>query len=133
MNTLPHLNPAAKSLILFLALFIFGTAGYMMIEGWDVIDSMFMTTITLATVGYSEVNAVSPEGRMFTVIVIIFGVSLFLYIAGNTVQFLVEGRIRVILGRRKLEKTIARLSDHYIIWDMGGSAEGSVNILCRKN
>ena len=65
---MPHLNPAAKSLILFLALFIFGTSGYVFIEGWDVIDSMFMTTITLATVGYSEVNAVSPEGRIFTVV-----------------------------------------------------------------
>jgi len=133
MNTLPHLNPAAKSLILFLALFIFGTSGYVMIEGWDVIDAMFMTTITLATVGYSEVNAVSPAGRMFTVILIIFGVSLFLYIAGNTVQFLVEGRIRVILGRRKLEKTIARLSDHYIICGYGRIGRTLCQYLLQKN
>jgi len=130
---MPHLNPAAKSLILFLALFIFGTAGYVMIEGWDVIDSMFMTTITLATVGYSEVNAISPEGRIFTVILIIFGVSLFLYIAGNTVQFLVEGRIRVILGRRKLEKTISRLSDHYIICGYGRVGRGLCQYLLQKN
>ena len=130
---MPHFNPAAKSLILFLALFIFGTSGYVMIEGWDVIDSMFMTTITLATVGYSEVNAISPEGRFFTVILIIFGVSLFLYIAGNTVQFLVEGRIRVILGRRKLEKTIARLSDHYIICGYGRVGRGLCQYLLQKN
>ena len=130
---MPHLNPAAKSLILFLALFIFGTAGYVVIEGWDVVDSMFMTTITLATVGYSEVNAVSPEGRMFTVVLIIFGVSLFLYIAGNTVQFLVEGRIRVILGRRKLEKTISRLSDHYIICGYGRVGRGLCQYLLQKN
>ena len=130
---MPHLNPAAKSLILFLALFIFGTSGYVFIEGWDVIDSMFMTTITLATVGYSEVNAVSPEGRIFTVILIIFGVSLFLYIAGNTVQFLVEGRLRVILGRRKLEKTIARLSNHYIICGYGRIGRTLCQYLLQKN
>lgn len=130
---MPHLNPAAKSLILFLALFIFGTSGYMIIEGWDVIDSMFMTTITLATVGYSEVNAVSPQGRIFTVLLIIFGVSFFLYIAGNTMQFLVEGRIRVILGRRKLEKTIARLNDHYIICGYGRIGRGLCNYLRQKN
>lgn len=130
---MPHLNPAAKSLILFLALFFFGTAGYMTIEGWDVIDSMFMTTITLATVGYSEVNSISTEGRMFTVVLIIFGVSFFLYVAGNTMQFLVEGRIRVILGRRKLEKTIARLNDHYIICGYGRIGRTLCQYLLQKD
>ena len=130
---MPHFNPATKSLILFVALFIFGTSGYVIIEDWDVIDSMFMTTITLATVGYSEVNAVSPEGRIFTVMLIIFGVSLFLYVAGNSMQFLVEGRIRVILGRRKLEKTIARLSGHYIICGYGRIGRGLCQYLLQKN
>ena len=130
---MPHLNSAAKSLILFLALFIFGTAGYMTIEGWDAIDSMFMTTITLATVGYSEVNSISAEGRMFTVVLIIFGVSLFLYVAGNTMQFLVEGRIRVILGRRKLEKTIAKLNNHFIICGYGRIGRTLCQYLLQKN
>ena len=130
---MPHLNSAAKSLILFLALLIFGTSGYMIIEGWDVIDSMFMTTITLATVGYSEVNKISAEGRIFTVLLIIFGVSLFLYVAGNTMQFLVEGRIRVILGRRKLEKTIAKLSNHFIICGYGRIGRGLCQYLLQKN
>jgi len=110
-----HLNLAAKNLILFLVLFTFGTTGYMLIEGWDMVDSMFMTTITLATVGYSEVNTISMGGRIFTLVLIFFGVGLFLYLVGSTVQFLVEGRIRIILGRRKLEKIIARLNNHYII------------------
>ena len=128
-----HLSPAAKNFILFLALFIFGTSGYMIIEGWDVIDSMFMTTITLATVGYSEVNAISQEGRIFTVVLIIFGVSLFLYVVGNTMQFLVEGRLRVILGRRKLEKIIAKLNDHYIICGYGRIGRGLCQYLLQKN
>jgi len=133
VKPLLNLNPAAKSFILFLALFIFGTSGYMIIEGWDVVDSMFMTTITLATVGYSEVNKIGPEGRIFTVILIIFGVSLFLYVVGNTMQFLVEGRIRVILGRRKLEKIIAKLSDHYIICGYGRIGRGLCQYLLEKN
>lgn len=127
-----QLNSAAKSLILFLTLFGFGTSGYMYIEGWDVVDAMFMTTITLATVGYGEVNKVSQEGRIFTVILIIFGVSLFLYVAGNTMQFLVEGRLRAILGRRKLEKTIARLNDHYIICGYGRVGRGLCQYLLQK-
>ena len=130
---MPHLNPAVKNFIFFLALFTFGTSGYMIIEGWDVIDSMFMTTITLATVGYSEVNQISPEGRLFTVVLIFFGVSLFLYVVGNTMQFLVEGRIRVILGRRKLEKIISKLSDHYIICGYGRIGRGLCQYLLQKN
>lgn len=128
-----HLNPPAKNFIFFIALFSFGTSGYMIIEGWDVIDSMFMTTITLATVGYSEVNKISPAGRMFTVVLIFFGVSLFLYVAGNTMQFLVEGRIRVILGRRKLEKIIAKLSGHYIICGYGRIGRGLCQYLLQKD
>jgi voltage-gated potassium channel len=128
-----HLNPAAKNFIFFITLFSFGTSGYMIIEGWDVIDSMFMTTITLATVGYSEVNKISPAGRMFTVVLIFFGVSLFLYVAGNTMQFLVEGRIRVILGRRKLEKIIAKLSGHYIICGYGRIGRGLCQYLLQKD
>lgn len=130
---MPHLSLAVKNFIFFLTLFAFGTSGYMIIEGWDVIDSMFMTTITLATVGYSEVNAISPEGRIFTVVLILFGVSLFLYVAGDTMQFLVEGRIRVILGRRKLEKIIAKLSDHYIICGYGRIGRGLCQYLLQKN
>lgn len=126
------LNSAVKSLILFLALFAFGTSGYMFIEGWDVVDAMFMTTITLATVGYSEVNQISQEGRIFTVILILFGVSLFLYIAGNTMQFLVEGRLRAILGRRKLEKTIAKMKNHYIVCGYGRVGRGLCQYLLQK-
>jgi len=128
-----HLNQAIKNLFLFLLLFGFGTTGYMIIEGWDMVDSMFMTTITLATVGYSEVNAISPQGRIFTLVLIFFGVGLFLYIVGSIMQFLVEGRIRIILGRRKLEKTIAKLKNHYIICGYGRIGRGLCQYLLQKN
>ncbi len=128
-----QLNQATKNLILFLMLFTFGTTGYMLIEGWDMVDAMFMTTITLATVGYSEVNAISMGGRIFTLVLIFFGVGLFLYLVGSTVQFLVEGRIRVILGRRKLEKIIARLNNHYIICGYGRIGRRLCRYLLKKN
>ncbi|MCG6912216.1 MAG: potassium channel protein [Deltaproteobacteria bacterium] len=128
-----HLNRAGKSIILFLALFIFGTSGYMIIEGWDVIDSMFMTTITMATVGYSEVNPVSPEGRIFTVVLILSGAGLFLYVAGSAMQFLVEGRLRAVFGRRKLEKIIATINNHYIICGYGRIGKGLCHYLLQKN
>lgn len=93
--------------------------GYMIIEGWNFIDSFYMTIITLATVGYGEVHQLSVEGRIFTVVLILLGVGFFLYVAGNVIQFLVEGRIRLVLGRRKLDTQINKLSSHYIICGYG--------------
>jgi voltage-gated potassium channel len=107
------------SIILMLFLFGVGSAGYMLIEGWNLGDAMYMTMITLATVGYGEVHQVSAPGRFFTGILIFMGVGYFMYVGGNLVQFLVEDRIRVIFGRRKLDKQIAKLKNHYIICGYG--------------
>ena len=107
------------SLILTAALILIGTSGYVIIEGWPVSDAIYMTIITLATVGYGEVHQVSGVGRIFTIFLIVSGVGYFMYVVGLLVQFLVEDRIRVILGRRKLDKQIARLKDHYIICGYG--------------
>jgi voltage-gated potassium channel len=107
------------SMILTAALILIGTGGYMIIEKWPFADAIYMTIITLATVGYGEVHQVSGVGRVFTIFLIVAGVGYFMYVVGLLVQFLVEDRIRVILGRRKLDKQIARLKNHYIICGYG--------------
>lgn len=96
-----------------------GTAGYMYIEKWDFIDAVYMTVITLTTVGYGEVHDTSPNGRIFTMLLIFCGAGFCLYVAGAFVQFMVEGRIRLILGRRRLDKKINRLKNHYIVCGYG--------------
>lgn len=107
------------SLILALLFIVVGTAGYMTIEGWGLIESIYMTVITLTTVGYGEVHPLSEAGHIFTILLVVVGASFFLYIAGSLVQFMVEGRIRDILGRRKLNKKIEHLKNHYIICGYG--------------
>ena len=107
------------SVSLSVVLVIFGSLGYVLIEGWSFFDALYMTVITLATVGYGEVHLVSTEGRMFTVVLIILGVGYYLYVVGNIIQFLVEGRIRLVLGRRKLDTQIRRLKGHFIICGYG--------------
>jgi voltage-gated potassium channel len=97
----------------------------MMVEGWDVLDSLYMTVITLTTVGYGEVHEVSRIGKLFTVMFIFAGVSFFLYVAGSVVQFMVEGQIRTLLGRRTLDKRIDKLKNHYIVCGYGRIGAGT--------
>jgi voltage-gated potassium channel len=107
------------SFLLTFLIVSFGTAGYMVIEGWDILDALYMTVITMGTVGYNEVHEISKTGRLFTILLIFFGVGYFVYLAGVVVQFMVEGRMRAILGRRRLDKKIDRLTNHYIVCGYG--------------
>jgi len=127
---------SAKHLIVSILLTLFlvssGTAGYMIIEGWGILDALYMTVITMGTVGYDEVHEISRTGRLFTILLIFFGVGFFVYVAGVVVQFMVEGRMRTILGRRSLDKKIDRLKDHYIICGYGRIGRVLCKNLLRK-
>jgi voltage-gated potassium channel len=116
---LDHTRHVVIALLFFVFLIALGTAGYALIEGWALMDGLYMTVITIATVGYGEVHEISQSGRIFTVVLIFLGVGFFLYVIGNLAQFLVEGRIRVILGRRKLDKKINQIRDHYVVCGYG--------------
>ena len=121
-------------IVVILAVFLvgLGTTGYMLIEDWTVLDSLYMTVITLSTIGYGEVNPVSQPGRIFTLFLIVMGVGFFLYVIGNVVQFLVEGRIRLILGRHKLDKQIGQLNNHYIVCGYGRMGRAFCRYLIQK-
>ena len=104
----------------------------MMIEGWNFLDALYMTVITLTTVGYGEVHEVSRIGQIYTILLIFIGVAFILFVAGSVVQFMVEGRIRTILGRRSLDKKIDRLKNHYIVCGYGRIGKVLCNQLKRK-
>lgn len=121
------------SFVLFFGLLALGVSGYMVIEGWPFMDALYMTVITIATVGYGEVHKVSAAGQIFTVLLIFLGVGFFLYVVGNAVQFLVEGRIRHVLGRRILDKQISKLKDHFIVCGYGRMGRALCSYLTQKN
>ena len=107
------------SFIVLLMLISVGTAGYMSIEGWRLLDAAYMTVITLGTVGFKEVHELSDGGKLFTMGLIVVGVSVLGYIVGSLAQIMFEGQIQRIMGRKKVEKKIEALSGHYIICGFG--------------
>jgi len=100
-------------------LLVFGTLGYVVIEGWDPFDALYMTVTTLATVGYGEVHVLSTQGRVFTLGLIIFGVGGVLYVLTAMMQFVFEGHLGRNLERRRMERRIERLRDHFILCGFG--------------
>jgi voltage-gated potassium channel len=96
-----------------------GTAGYMILEEWNFLDSLYMTVITISTVGFSEVNPVSNQGRILTMTILISGLGVLGYVVGTLTRTLVEGQLLEVMGRKKLERQIQKLKNHYIICGYG--------------
>jgi voltage-gated potassium channel len=116
------MNAARNSLqiiYLLLLILIVGTLGYHFIEGWSLFDSLYMSVITLATVGYGETHPLSTTGRAFTMFLILGGMGIILYGISELTQFIVQGGIGGILRRRKMERTIKKISHHYILCGAG--------------
>ena len=116
MDPVRHLKISICVLVLLVS---FGTFGYIAIEGWDTLDALYMTIITLSTVGFHEVHDLGDAGKVFTMILIVFGVGVIGYIVGSLAQIMFEGQFHRIIGRKKVEKAIDALEDHYIICGFG--------------
>jgi voltage-gated potassium channel len=108
-----------KALVILMGILVIGTNGYMIIEGWDLLESLYMTVITITTVGFHEVKTVSEAGRVFTIFVIFSGMGIIAYILGMVAQAMVELQVRSIIGRKKLGKKIRSMKNHYIICGFG--------------
>lgn len=101
------------------AVIVASTLAYRAIEGWSLLDSLYMVVITLTTVGFGEVRPLSPSGQALTMLVIVVGVSSLTYAVSTGSRMLIEGELRRVLGRRRMEREIANLEDHYIVCGYG--------------
>ncbi|MCB1152916.1 potassium channel protein [bacterium] len=104
---------------LSVSLITMGTLGYIVIEDAHWYDALYMTVITISTVGYAETIPLSTAGRMFTMALIFFGTGFMLTMVAMFAEVIIEARIRSILGRRRLARKIQHMHDHIILCGYG--------------
>ena len=109
-----------------------GTAGFHFIFGWQWLDAFYMVVTTLTTIGYQEIHPLSSGGRVFNLALIFFGVALVFLAIGALTQALLEFELRSFFGRRKMERDIGRLTDHYIICGAGRVGRSAARELARR-
>ena len=116
---MPLYRNLRAALLLVLLIIVIGAVGFHLLEGWTLFESLYLTVTTISTVGYGDYVPSTQGGRLFTIVLIVFGVGTMLYTAGLFAETMIEGRLKVILGRGKLERAISKLSGHYIICGCG--------------
>jgi voltage-gated potassium channel len=125
INPLRELRPALSALLLLVLL---GTAGYVSIEDWPFLDGLYMTVTTISTVGFMEVHPLTRAGRLFTMLLIVSGITVLFYTIGKIAQVMFEGQFQRYFGRMKVEKLIESMQDHYIICGYGRIG----SLICRE-
>lgn len=111
-------------------IFIVGTIGYHFIEGMGFFDSFYMTFITISTIGFREIKALTIEGRVFTMAIFIFGIGVISYIASQTTQLLFESELFL---KRAMRKKLEKMDQHYIICGYGRIGHRIANVLDEAN
>ena len=94
----------AIAIIVLFSMLLMGTIGFHYLEGWGFLESFYATVVTLSSVGYGDFLPRSKEGMLFTVFLIIVGVGTMLYTIGLVTETMIEGRLKIIMGRGDWEK-----------------------------
>lgn len=104
---------------LLVALLTFGVGGYMLIEGWSLLEALYMTVITVTTIGYGEIHPLSPAGRLFTIILIMGGVITATFAATTLVEMLTSAEFHDYIRQRRRKRKLNQISQHCIICGFG--------------
>lgn len=121
--------------LMLLALTLIGTIGFRLVDPKaDWIDCLYMTVITLTTVGYRETIDIdaNPEGKLFIIAYLVCGLSVFTYSAFSLGQWIFNVEMRAILEKRRMQQSIQKLDDHYIICGQGRMGSTICETLCER-
>ena len=102
---------------------IIGTGGFMLLEGYSLLDAIYMTVITVTTIGYTEVQPLSDTGKIFNIVLIISSFGTFTYAIARLTQFLISGEMALYFKNKKLMQAIEQLHDHVIICGFGRNGQ----------
>ena len=130
--TYQSLRSLLTAIALVAVVIAIGSVGYELIEGWDTIDAIYMTVVTLATVGFKEVHPLSVAGKVFTIGLIVTGVTVATYSFAVIARTIVEGELFRLRGFRKMERKIASMTGHTIVCGFGRLASLVVRDLVRS-
>jgi voltage-gated potassium channel len=115
----PHVRRLLFPLAVLVALLVAGTLGYQLVEGWGGLDALYMTVITITTVGFHEVHTMSAGGRIFTMALAMGGVFTAFYAGVEFIRAVVTGEILTVLGRQRMESRLEKLSGHLVVCGFG--------------
>lgn len=120
-------------IVLVIILMIIGTFGYILIDGYTPLNAFYMTVITIATVGYGEIQPLSDTGRIFTAFLIITSFGTFAYAVSSISKFVLDGELNSFFKNRKLNESIGKLHDHVIICGYGRNGRQAAHVLKKQN
>lgn len=115
-----------KALLLLLALLSLGSIGYIIIEDYDFIDALYMTVITITTVGFREANPLDFQGKVFTIMLIFTSVSLYGYILSVITDYISNSTLIEELKFKKVQQKINKLKNHTIVCGYGRNGKQAV-------
>ena len=118
---------------ILIALILTGTIGYKFLLNVSIVDALYMTVITISTVGYSEVATMDAKAKLFTIFIILFSLGTVGYLFTSIVSSFLEGDLRDAWRRRRMESQITKLKDHYIICGAGETAQNAIKQFKRSN
>lgn len=122
-----------KTLLLVVSILMIGTVGYMSLSHYSFVDALYMTVITVTTVGFGEVRPFSPEEKIFTIFLILTSITIFGYAVSAFSEYLVSGRLFEHFKLKKVEKQIARLKGHTIVCGFGRNGKQAILKLSNYN
>ncbi|MEJ2367468.1 MAG: potassium channel protein [Acidobacteriota bacterium] len=127
------LKKLLAALFALFVVYVVGTVGYMLLEHWNFTDASYMTVITISTVGYAETHPLSPTGRWFTTFLILGGVGVLIYGVTNLAAFIVEGELRALFKRSRMDKRIEKVAGHFILCGAGRVGRNIARELLQMN